>query len=137
MDLHRRDEAYWQQRGRINWLLKGDALIAYFLHLLMVVVTDALSLACLLKVSWSRIHCQYEPCLHFFSDMLSARHESGFSISSSLWSEGSHVSEAQNKDLMLPLSTEEIGAAVSLFNSNSAPALMVSPLPFSKKLAGP
>lgn len=29
MDLHRQEESYWQQRGRLSWTLKGDALTAY------------------------------------------------------------------------------------------------------------
>ena len=30
MQLHRRAEIYWMQRGTINWTLKGDSLTAYF-----------------------------------------------------------------------------------------------------------
>lgn len=31
--IHRQEELYWQQRGRLTWTLKGDALTAYFLPL--------------------------------------------------------------------------------------------------------
>ena len=30
MELHRQAEVYWQQRGSVNWTLKGDLPTAYF-----------------------------------------------------------------------------------------------------------
>lgn len=30
LDIHRQEEVYWQQCGRMSWLLKGDSITAYF-----------------------------------------------------------------------------------------------------------
>lgn len=42
MAIRRQEELYWHQRGRLTWNLKGDALTAYLLLLLMVDVDGAL-----------------------------------------------------------------------------------------------
>lgn len=52
---------------------------------------------------------------------MSACLSSGFAISPSLWLVVSRVSEDDNLDLMIPLSTSEIDDAVASSNSNSAP----------------
>ena len=30
LNIHRQEEAYWQLRGELSWLLKGDAITTYF-----------------------------------------------------------------------------------------------------------
>lgn len=30
MEIHWQEEIYWQQRGKITWTLKGEALTTYF-----------------------------------------------------------------------------------------------------------
>ena len=30
MDIYKSEELFWQRRGGLNWLLKGDANTAYF-----------------------------------------------------------------------------------------------------------
>lgn len=56
----------------------------------------------------------------FYSQLLAVRPTSGISISPSLWPLEACVSVAENVDLMIPLSTEEVDAAVATSNSNSA-----------------
>lgn len=30
LEIHRQEEAYWQRRDRVSWILKGDAITTFF-----------------------------------------------------------------------------------------------------------
>lgn len=132
--IHRVEEIFWQQRGRLNWVLKGDALTKYFfaiangrgrrcsiVRLIIdgVVVSDA-------DVIMNHI-------VFFFSSSLAAQSPSALSISPNLWPHASLVSATENAALMIPLSNKEIDEAVASSNSNSAPTPDGFSIPFFKK----
>lgn len=93
--------------------MKDDALSAYFFA-----IANGRQCCCFIfHLNISRVLVSNPAIImshacDFFSDLLSACPTSGFSISPSLWSLENRVTAADNLDLVIPLSTFEIGDAV-------------------------
>ena len=77
--LHRQEEVYWNQRGAINWTLKGDSPTSYFFA-----IANGRRRRCMidsLLINNVRVSDPSQIMSHvvnFFSSLLSAKPEVGF-----------------------------------------------------------
>ena len=121
LTLHRQEEVYWRQRGTINWTLKGDSPTAYFFA-----IANGRRRRCFidsLLINGVRVADQSEIMRHvvyFCSSLLSAKPEVGFRLASSFWSSHDQISLAENEELLIPLSEDEIFETIRSANSNAA-----------------
>lgn len=133
--IHKAEEVYWQQRGHLSWILKGDALNKYFFaiahgrrrrcSIVRLVINDVV-------VSDANLIMSH--FFSFFSSLLAAQPPSPLSISANFWPPAALISQEENESLLIPLSDSEIDEVVASSNSNSTTVPDGFSIPFFKKV---
>jgi hypothetical protein len=135
MEMLSREEDYWRQRGRQQWLLQGDANTKFFhafangrkrkcaIHTLSsesgFLVSEPAAIQSLI----------YE----FYQGLMGSEEEKVLSLSSDLWVGDKLVSPQENDDLMRSFTAEELDWILKDTKSDTAPGPDGLPVIFFKK----
>ncbi|KAE8779382.1 hypothetical protein D1007_47593 [Hordeum vulgare] len=114
MDIFKNEELFWQCRGGQNWLLKGDANTAYF-----QAIANGRRRKCAIPSLWDGdvlLESPEDTSSHiysFYKELFSAELRGGASLCEDFWPPADQVSDAENAELTLPFSPEEVGQAIA------------------------
>ncbi|KAE8806951.1 putative NOT transcription complex subunit VIP2 [Hordeum vulgare] len=122
MDIFKSEKLFWQRRGGQNWLLKGDANTAYF-----QAIANGHRRKCVIPFLWDGDVLLESPkdisshIYSFYKELFSAASRGGASLCEDFWPPADQVSDAENTELTLPFSPEEVGQAIASIKACSAP----------------
>ncbi|KAE8809575.1 hypothetical protein D1007_13868 [Hordeum vulgare] len=122
MDIYKSEELFWQRRGGQNWLLKGDANTTYF-----QAIANGRRRKCAIPFLWDGDALLESPedisshIYSFYKEMFLAEPLGGISLRVDFWPLVEQVSDAENAELTLPFSPEEVGQAIASMKACSAP----------------
>jgi hypothetical protein len=134
LEIFREEEEYWRQRGRVRWLLQGDANTAYF-H----AVANGRRRKCYI----SRLiapegpitdkHLIQEHIYDFYRGLMGSSESRGCSLAARTWGSEARVSRAENEELLRTYSKDELEQIVCEMKSDTAPGPDGFPTLFFKK----
>ena len=134
MGIYKSEEAFWRQRSRQNWILHGESNSAYF-H----AIANGRHRKCSIPCLWADgvlLEDARDISAHiysFYKELFKAGPRTGISLSPHLWPAAARVSDAENVELTLPFSVEEVTRAVMDMKTNSAPGPDGLPVIFFQK----
>ena len=134
LQIHKLEEEYWRQRGRVCWTLQGDANTAYF-H----AVANGRRRKCIITSLQSDVGPIRDPSLiqahiySFYRDLLGTEAPRHLGLVNHTWSGAMRVSEEENYSLLLTFSEEELEHLVMDMKVNTAPGPDGFPVAFFKK----
>ena len=134
LQIHRLEEEYWRQRGRVRWTLQGDANTAYF-H----AVANGRRRKCYISLLQTDAGPIRDPKLiqdhvySFYRDLLGTEAPRHLGLVSNTWSGATRVSDEENNSLLLTFSEEELERLVMDMKVNTAPGPDGFPVAFFKK----
>ncbi|KAK1614885.1 hypothetical protein QYE76_020402 [Lolium multiflorum] len=133
--LLKMEQEYWRQRGRQSWLLHGDANTAYF-HAIANGRRRKCTIARLVTdqgiITESRD--LQEHIYSFYRNLMGAEGENRlFSLTQDTWVADRRVSDAENEDLMLSFSGEEVDGVLKSMKVDTAPGPDGFPVIFFKR----
>jgi hypothetical protein len=126
---------YWRQRGRQNWILKGDANTKYF-HAFANGRRRKCATTCLNSEAGpvTDQHAIQRHIYDFYLALLMGTEEpKPISLDAQIWEENSIVSEEENADVMRSFTSQELDEVLSETKTNTAPGLDGFPVAFFKK----
>jgi hypothetical protein len=129
------EQEYWRQRGRQAWLLHGDANTAYF-HAIANGRRRKCTIARLVTdqgiITESRDLQKH--IYDFYRNLMGAEGENRlFSLAQDTWVADRRVSDAENEDLMLSFSGEEVDGVLKAMKVDTAPGPDGFPVIFFKR----
>ena len=119
------EEEYWRQRGRQNWLLQGDANTAFF-H----AYANGRKRKCTIFQLETSQGVISSPALiqqhiyEFYISLMGSEEPKLLSLSHQPWGADRMISNAENEDLALTFTLEELEECLKATKSNTAPGLM-------------
>ena len=134
MEIYKREELFWRQRSRQNWLLKGDTNTAYF-H----AIANGRRRKCSIPYLWDGDHLLEEArdisshIYSFYKELFMAAPRTGVALSPNFWLDGARVTDDENAELTLPFLPEEVARAIMDMKANSAPGPDGLPVVFFQK----
>jgi hypothetical protein len=134
LEIYRVEEEYWRQRGRIRWLLQGDANTAYF-HAVANGRRRKCNIASLV-VEGRPISDKREIEEHiysFYPNLMGASEPRCCRLGLEMWNSAPRASAEENEGLLRTLSENELERIVKDMKSDTAPGPDGFPVVFFKK----
>lgn len=122
MEIFKGKELFWQRRGGQNWLLKGDANIAYFQD-----ISNGHRWKCSIPYLWDgkvllEHHDEITTHIYaFYKDLFIAQPRSGVSLVVDFWPTAARVSDLENAELTLPFLPDKVDAMIVAMKAGCAP----------------
>jgi hypothetical protein len=134
LEIYRVEEEYWRQRGRIRWLLQGDANTAYF-HAVANGRRRKCNIASLVAegrpISDKR---EIEEHIYsFYRNLMGASEPRCCRLGPEMWNSAPRASAEENEGLLRTLSENELEMIVKDMKSDTAPGPDGFPVVFFKK----
>jgi hypothetical protein len=133
MLIYQREEDYWRQQSRIQWTLQGDANTAYF-H----AIANGRRRRCAITVLASpsgpitdKAEIQ-EHIYNFYRDLMGTKEPQLLSLVEGLWAVNQTVSSAENLELALSFSAQDLDEVLALTKADTAPGPDGFPVSFFK-----
>ncbi|KAE8771184.1 putative NOT transcription complex subunit VIP2 [Hordeum vulgare] len=134
LEIYRKEETYWRQRGSLNLVLFGDANTSYF-----QAIANGHRCRCTIPLLWDGDRLIQEPgeiWVHvdgFYKGLFAARPRSGVALDESIWDVRKRVSLAENRALLAPFDEVEVAAIIKEMNPSPAPGPDGLPVQFFQK----
>jgi hypothetical protein len=137
LEVFRAEEEYWRRRGRICWVLQGDANTKYF-HAMANGRRRKCCISSLVSdqgvITDKRLIQQH--IYEFYRQLLGAEEARVCGLHPNAWSSEARVSQEENDNLMRTISEKELEAIVIDMKSDTAPGPDGFPVFFFKKFLG-
>jgi mannosylglycoprotein endo-beta-mannosidase len=134
MSILSSEEEYWRQRGRQNWLLKGDANTAYF-H---AIANGRRRKCAILSLQseegevFGQLAIQ-EHIYKFYLDLMGSEEPKFLNLAGNCWNEDGSVSQEENEVFALTFTLEELEEVLQGTKTATAPGPDGLPVAFFKK----
>jgi mannosylglycoprotein endo-beta-mannosidase len=134
LEIYRVKEEDWRQRGRIKWVLQGDANTAYF-HAVANGRRHKCAISTLVSEGRSISNKReiQEHVYEFYHNLMGATEPRVCALDPGMWENGLKVSTEENEGPMLTLSEQDLEQIVREMKTDTAPGSGVFPLSFFKK----
>jgi mannosylglycoprotein endo-beta-mannosidase len=128
------EEEYWRQRGRQQWVLKGDANTKYF-HAMANGRRQNCAIVALNSTSGlvTDKEAIQEMIYSFYLDLMGAEEPKLLSLDSDIWPLQSRVIDLENEVMLRAFSMEELEAVLRDTKSDTAPGPNNFPILFYKQ----
>ncbi|KAK1666668.1 hypothetical protein QYE76_054827 [Lolium multiflorum] len=137
LELFRAEEEYWRQRGRVRWVLQGDANTKYF-HALANGRRRKCCISSLVSdqglITDKRLIQQH--IYEFYRLLLGSEEARICGLNANAWGAEARVSQEENENLMRTFSEKELEMIVLEMKADTAPGPDGFPVFFFKKFWG-
>jgi hypothetical protein len=122
MLIYQREEDYWRQRSRVQWTLQGDANTAYF-H----AIANGRRRKCAITAMASPSDpitdksAIQEHVYNFYRELMGTEEPQLLTLVDGLWAENQKVSNAENLELALSFTAQELDEVLALTKTDTAP----------------
>jgi hypothetical protein len=133
MLIYQREEDYWHQRSRVQWTLQGDANTSYF-HAIANGQRRKCAITALAAPSGpitDKLAIQ-EHIYTFYRELMGTEEPQLLTLVEGLWAENQRVSNAENLEMAISFTAQELDEVLALTKSDTPPRSDGFPVIFFK-----